>query len=72
MTFTNMSPAQAADILAWSDSSKRHILAAIHHFSNKNLVAARRYGYVMAHLKSANVEWVNETIERAEETFPDA
>jgi len=46
LDFTDMSPAQAARLVAWKsdyDEAEQDILSAIHHFSNRNLNDARRY-----------------------------
>lgn len=79
MNFEGMSPQQVAAQLAKSYAfngaiqvCERETLAAIQHFSSRNLVAARRHEYILAFLVAANVEWVNGVIERAERLFPDA
>jgi len=47
MDFTGKSPAQVAKELAWGTTAyEDEILAAIQHFSNRNLIAARRYEFV--------------------------
>lgn len=76
MTFENKSPAQVAEELAWgpvcryAKTQEEEILQAIHHFSNRNLVAARRYEYLKTKLKS--FIWVAIWFARAERLFPDA
>jgi len=69
--FTNLSPAQAATKVAWgTDVYEGDILAAIHHFSNRNLNDARRYHHLKEILLHT-VAYGKKLIEEIESIYPE-
>jgi len=76
VNFEGMSAAEAADEIARIYSEKgtqrKEILTAIQHFSNRNLVAARRYAYLVEYKWKYEGTSINTMLELAEDAFPDA
>lgn len=81
MNFEGMSPQQAAEQIekrygneleAIDQDLLRDVLAAIQHFSNRYLVAARRYEFMRENVPAGMSYWGDEWLYRAEKEFPDA